>query len=167
MADEIRLEKIADDFVEIYLKEHPVMIYSLDTEIKEYVENEGLSKNRDDILREYLERKTSDRKIIDERINILDKTVYVRDNKSKLGNSILLLEYTQSIADPLIQELTRLVITSNKVRIRSFEELEDVELEDSIMPNEWIYHKDMNSTEVSDCVLQYYDNLKQEDDIDG
>jgi hypothetical protein len=167
MADEIRLEKIADDFVEIYLKEHPVMIYSLDTEIKEYVENEGLSKNRDDILREYLERKTSDRKIIDERINILDKTVYVRDNKSKLGNSILLLEYTQSIADPLIQELTRLVITSNKVRMRSFEELEDVKLEDSIMPNEWIYHKDMNSTEVSDCVLQYYDNLKQEDDIDG
>jgi hypothetical protein len=166
MADEIRLEKIADDFVEIYLKEHPVMIYSLDNEIEEYVENEGLSKIRDDILREYLEIKTNDRKIIDERINILDKTVYVRDNKSKLGNSILLLEYTQSIADPLIQELTRLVITSNKVRMRSFEELEDVKLENSIMPNEWIYHKQMNSTEVSDYVLQYYDNLKQEDDID-
>ncbi|MGA9843494.1 MAG: hypothetical protein WBQ25_14380 [Nitrososphaeraceae archaeon] len=143
-----------------------MMIFSLDTEIEEYVEKEGLNKIKDKILQEYWRRKTNDRKIIDERLNDLNKDLYEGFKDSGLGNGNLLLEYIQPITDPLIRELTRLVMISSNVRIRRFEELEDANLEDSIMPNEWIYHKDMNSTEASNYVLAYYDNLRQDDDLD-
>ena len=60
MSESTRLEKIADDFIETYLRGHPVMIYSLNTELEEYVENIKELKNNataDEILKEYLKSK--------------------------------------------------------------------------------------------------------------
>jgi hypothetical protein len=34
-----RLEKIADSFIDDYLKDHPIMFYSIDVELKEYLVN--------------------------------------------------------------------------------------------------------------------------------
>jgi hypothetical protein len=57
-------------------------------------------------------------------------------------------------------------LTNNNVRIRRFEELEDANLEDSTMPNECIYYKDLNSTEASNYVRTYYDDIRRDEDID-
>ena len=54
-----------------------------------------------------------------------------------------LLQYMQSTPDPLIQELMQLVVRNRKIRIRTMHELEDIEQADPIMPNKWIYHKDL------------------------
>ena len=52
MAEKTRLEEIADDFIENYLRNNPVMIYSLDMVLEDYVQNiEGID---DDKRREYL-----------------------------------------------------------------------------------------------------------------
>jgi hypothetical protein len=37
LANETRLEKIADDFIENYLRNNPVMVYSLDNQLEDYV----------------------------------------------------------------------------------------------------------------------------------
>ncbi len=160
-----RLEEIADNFIEDYLKDHPAMILSLDTEIEEYIENKELDKDIDRILQEYWERKTNDEKTI-ELLDQLNKGLYEESTDSEIGNSNLLLEYIQSIPDSFIRELTQLVLTSNNVRIRRFEELEDVDLEDPIMPNEWIYHKDMKPTDASNYVRSYYDDINRDKTLD-
>ena len=79
----------------------------------------------------------------------------------------MLLHYIRTIPDVIIGELIALVLTSRNIRIRRFEELEDANLEDPIMPNEWIYHKDTNSTESSNYVRTYYDDNRQDEEIDG
>jgi hypothetical protein len=33
-----KLEKIADSFVESYVRDHPIMFYSLDSELQEFLE---------------------------------------------------------------------------------------------------------------------------------
>ncbi len=43
------LEKLADDFIENYLRYNPVMIYSLDMQLEEYVQNiEEIEDKRDE-----------------------------------------------------------------------------------------------------------------------
>jgi hypothetical protein len=37
----------------------------------------------------------------------------------------------------------QLVVRNRKIRIRTMHELEDIEQADPIMPNKWIYHKDL------------------------
>jgi hypothetical protein len=160
-----RLEEIVDNFVEVYLKDHPVMILSLDTEIEDYLKGEELDKIKDRILLEYWGRKADDRKT-KERLNKLNKGLYEEPKDSELGDCNLLQYYMQSIPDHFIREVTQLVLSSNNVRIRRFEELEDANLEDPTMPNEWIYHKDMNSTEASEYV-RAYDDSNQDNDSDG
>ena len=52
------IEKVAEDFVQTTLKDHPVMLYELDTAISEYItNNEQIDKKLKDNsleLREYL-----------------------------------------------------------------------------------------------------------------
>jgi hypothetical protein len=45
-------------------------------------------------------------------------------------------------------------------------ELEDAELEDPIMPNKWIYHKDTPLKDVLKYILHEYERLKNEDELD-
>jgi hypothetical protein len=56
MAEITRLEKIADKYIEDYLKDHPINDFSLETDLEEYTENiEGKSE----ILQEYLKSERS------------------------------------------------------------------------------------------------------------
>jgi hypothetical protein len=53
-----RLEKIADSFIDTWLIDHPIMVYSLDIELNEYLENVHEIKDTNlcnDILRNTLE----------------------------------------------------------------------------------------------------------------
>ena len=77
-----------------------------------------------------------------------------------------LLLYVESITEPLIKELTVLVMTSDKVRMRRIDELENAEQEDPLMPNEWIYHKDFEYNKVLEYIRETYDVLRQEDEIE-
>jgi hypothetical protein len=53
-----------------------------------------------------------------------------------------LIAQAESIEDPLIYQLTHLILRSNKVRIETMNEIEEAELEDPVLPNKWIFHKD-------------------------
>jgi hypothetical protein len=94
--------------------------------------------SKDEILKEHSKIKGVDRAIIDKDLDILWK---FWGKTSEIEESNLLL-YFESMPDPFIKELTILVMTSDKVRMRRMDELEIAEQKDPLMPNEWIYHKD-------------------------
>ena len=77
-----------------------------------------------------------------------------------------LLAHVESIEDPLIYQLTHLVLRSNKVRIRKMHELEEAELDDPILPNKWIYHKDTPLKNVLNYILHEYEMFKNEDEME-
>ena len=66
-----RLERIADEFVESYLRNNPVMVYSLDTFLEDWVtqHREELEANNsltlDEILRQHLQNTTDYKDKID------------------------------------------------------------------------------------------------------
>ena len=68
--------------------------------------------------------------------------------------------------EPLIDELTQLVLRSKKVRIRRMHEIEEAVLEDPLLPNTWIYHKDSDLKQVLDDIFNEYDSFRIEDEID-
>lgn len=45
-------------------------------------------------------------------------------------------------------------------------ELEEAELEDPVMPNKWIYHKDTPIKDVLKYILREYDMFKNEDEME-
>jgi hypothetical protein len=59
-----------------------------------------------------------------------------------------------------------LVLRSKKVRIRPMPELEEAELEDPIMPNKWIYHKDTPIKNILNYILHEYEMFKNEDEME-
>ena len=77
-----------------------------------------------------------------------------------------LLAHVESIEDPLIYQLTHLVLRSNKVRIRKMHELEEAELDDPILPNKWIYHKHAPLKNVLNYILHEYEMFKNEDEME-
>lgn len=157
-----KFEKIADDFIENCLKEYPAMIYSLHDDIEEYMQEEQLNTFKD-VLSEYSKNKDEDREIAVEKLDILNKGLY--GNTSEIdGNNLLL--YVESITEPVIKELTVLVLTSDNVLMRKLDELENAEQEDPIIPNEWIYHKDLEYNKVLEYVREDYDQLRQECEIE-
>jgi hypothetical protein len=186
MSESTRLEKIADDFIETYLRDHPVMIYSLDTELEEYIENIQELKNSitaNEIRQEYSKskkKKTIDEEINNELINAGDKIhdkIHNIEEQSlnapyRLSDShndeespdTSLLQYMQSAPDPLIYDLMQLVVRNHKIRIRTMHELEDIEQEDLIMPNKWIYHKDLSLSKMKKYIVDYNDTLRKEDE---
>jgi hypothetical protein len=46
-----RLEKIADEYIEDYLKDHPINDFSLESDLEEYTEN---IQGKNETLQEYL-----------------------------------------------------------------------------------------------------------------
>jgi hypothetical protein len=157
-----QLEKIADDFIESYLKETPEMVYLLYETLQEYIQEQQLNMSKDEILKEHSKIKAVDRAITDEDLDILER---FWGKTSEIEESNLLL-YFQSMPDPFIKELTALVMTSDKVKMRGMDELEIAEQEDPLMPNEWIYHKDSDPNKVSEYILEEYDMLRQEAEIE-
>jgi len=53
---------------------------------------------------------------------------------------------------------------SNKARIRKMHEIEQAELDDPVMPNKWIYHKDAPLKNVLNYILHEYEMFRNEDD---
>jgi hypothetical protein len=171
MSEITRLEKIANNFIETYLRDNPVMIFSLDTELESYTEDiEELNdeKSRTEILREYLKNKTNDEEINSELINAADKALnpsYNNNYEEEMPDDNLLY-YMQNIEDHIIYELAQLVLRSDKVRIRTMHELEEAQQDDPIMPNKWIYHKNSDLNEVLNYIRNVYDEFRIEDEID-
>jgi hypothetical protein len=154
MTEITRLEKIANNFIETYLRDNPVMTFSLATELESFTEDiEELNdeKSRAEILTEYFKNKTNDEEINSELINAAGRD---------------LLEYMESIEDHVIYELAQLVLRSDKVRIRTMHELEEAQQDDPIMPNKWIYHKNSDLKDVLNYIRDVYDEFRIEDEID-
>ena len=148
MTERTRLEKIANNFIETYLRDNPIMIFSLDTELESYakdIEELNDEKSRAEILTEYLKNKTNDEEINSELINAADKALnpVYNNNYDQEMHDDNLLYYMQNNDDPLIYELAQLVLRSDKIRIKTMRELEEAEQDDPIMLNKWVYH--MNS----------------------
>jgi hypothetical protein len=169
MTEETRLEKISDDFIENYLRDNPVMIYSLDKQLEDYVQHTGgIVDKRDEISTEHYKKRGLDKDVDNELINAAEKVLNgtTSDSYDKEKPDMTLIAQVESIEDPLIYQLTHLVLRSNKVRIRTMHELEEAELEDPIMPNRWIYHKDTPLKNVTGYILREYEMFKNEDEME-
>jgi hypothetical protein len=154
MTEITRLEKIANNFIETELKNYHLIVYHLGIELQDYIKNiEELNdkKTGTEILREYLKIKPSDEEIDNEIINA--------DGDRDLLDLMRLLS-----EEPLIYELTQLVLRSKKVRIRRMHEIEKAGLEDPLLHNTWIYHKDSDLKQVLDDIVNEYDSFRIEDE---
>lgn len=60
----------------------------------------------------------------------------------------------------------QLVVRNHKIRIGTIHELEDIEQEDLIMPNKWIYHKDLSLSKMKKYIVDYNDTLRKEDEME-
>jgi hypothetical protein len=141
------------------------MVFSLETELQDHIENiEELNDEKmlNEILSEYLKNKTNDEEIDAELINAADKLDATDEERPDLD----LLVDMQSIEDPITYELAQLVLRSDQVRIRTMHELEEAGLEDPILPNKWIYHKDSDLNEVLEYIVNEYDSFRMEDEYE-
>jgi hypothetical protein len=155
MSEITTLEKIANNFIETELKNYHLIVYHLGIELQDYIKNiEELNdkKTGTEILREYLKIKPSDEEIDNGIINAG-------------GDRDLLDLMRLPSEEPLICELTQLVLRSKKVR--RMHEIEKAGLEDPLLPNTWIYHKDSDLKQVLDDIVNEYDSFRIEDEIDG
>lgn len=176
MGTKTTLEMITDNFVDDYLRNNPIMVYSLDTYLADWVadhEKELEAHNNltlDEILTQHLKIRSNDKQIDNEIINAAEKVMNALtsdsfDNKEMPDTT--LIAQVESIEDHLIYQMTHLVLRSDKVRIKIMNELEAGELEDPILPNKWIYHKDTPVDYVINCVLHEYEMLKNEDEMEN
>jgi hypothetical protein len=169
MTEETRLEKIADDFIENYLRDNPVMIYSLDKQLEDYVQHTGgIEDKRDEISKEHYRKRGFDKDVDNELINAAEKILNgtTSDSYDNEMPDTTLIAQVESIEDPLIYQLTHLVLRSTRVRIRTMHELEEAELEDPVMPNKWVYHKDTPIKNVLNYILHEYEMFKNEDEME-
>lgn len=172
MDNRTKLETIADHFIEDYLRSNPIMVYSLDTYLADWIadhEKELEANNNltlDEILMQHLKIRSNVKYIDHKIINAGEKVMNALTSNSfddKEMPDTTLIEQVESIEDPLIYQLTHLVLRSNKVRIETMNEIEEAELEDPVLPNKWIFHKDAPRRDVIDYILRQYEMLKNED----
>jgi len=167
------LEEIADHFIEDVLGDHPITMYFLDDELREYLSskrnryNEYLKQIAEEDRRgkEAMHNMTT-KELADAVLKAYELPQY--EGEEELLNTMK-QEYLQSISargDLLLRKLTQLVMESDKVRIRIIHELEEAEQEDVYMPNVWAYHKNCKSKDVVDYILDEYDFFRQEDEIE-
>jgi hypothetical protein len=133
------------------------MVYSLDTNLADWVaeyeeELKAISKlTMEEILSQHMRIRSNDKQIDNEIINATEKVMNAITsgflNYNEMPDTTLIAQ-VESIEDPLIYQLTHLVLRSSKVRIKTMSELEETELEDPILPNKWIYHKDTQLKDV-------------------
>jgi hypothetical protein len=175
MDSRTELEIIADDFIEDYLLNNPVMVYSLDAFLEEWIADhrKELEVNNnltlEEILSQHLRIRSNDKEIDNEIINAAEKVLNAATSDSSGDGEMpdtTLIAQVESIEDPLIYQLTHLVLRSNKVRIRAMHELEEAELEDPVIPNKWVYHKDTPIRNVLNYILHEYEMFKNEDETE-
>lgn len=175
MNSETRLEKYANSFIDEYLADHPIMLYSLNEEVEEFLENvEELKdpKVKNNILQEYnnsAKKKGIDEEINNELINASEKVTFPSSSEDDFH---LLnydkLAYLQSEAgDPFMYDLIQLIVRNDKVRIRMMKEIIEAEQDDPYMPDEWIYHKDLKLSDVLKYIRNDLDDLRKEDSFNS
>src|SRR5919106_2116717 len=113
------LEIIANDFIEDYLLNNPVMVYSLDTSLEEWIADhrKELEVNSnltlEEILSQHLQIRSNDKEIDNEIINTAEKVLNAATSDSYGDGEIpdtILIAQVESIEDPLIYQLTHLVL---------------------------------------------------------
>jgi hypothetical protein len=169
-----KLEELADRFIDSYLKDHPIMIYILDGELEEFLEDVEELKNQEylnQILQDYFKtekKKVIDQEIYGEIINAAEKVLNPSGEENDEDDylNIPLLELMRSCADLLVYELMQLVVRDNKVRIREIHELEETQQEDPYSPNRWIYHKSWNLKKVLNYIRQYNEGITKNDELE-
>jgi hypothetical protein len=132
MDSKTRLESIADKFVEDYLRNNPIMVYSLDTFLGDWIayHRKELEENNNHTLEEILSQhlrirsnyKEIDYEIINAAEKVLNAATFDSYGDGEIPDTTLIAQ-VESIEDPLIYQLTHLVLRSNKVRIRPMREL--------------------------------------------
>jgi ferritin-like metal-binding protein YciE len=140
------------------------MVYSLDKQIEDYIQHtEGIEDKRDEISMEHYRKRGLDKDVDNELINAGERILNADTSDTEVPDTTLIAQ-VESIEDLLIYQLTNLVLRSNKVRIETMNEIEQAELEDPVLPNKWIFHKDAHRREVIDNILRQYEMLKNEDE---
>lgn len=65
--------------------------------------------------------------------------------------------------DPLLVDgIIRIIQNDERVIVRNMKEIEMEELDDNVMPNEWIYHRDASPREVHDYIVNVYEELNKD-----
>jgi hypothetical protein len=143
------------------------MIYSLDKQLEDYIVHaEGIEGKRNEISTEHYRKRGLDKDVDNELINAAEKVLNAATSDSYSDGEMpdtTLIAHVESIEDPLIYQVTHLVLRSNKVRIETMNEIEEAELEDPVLPNKWIFHKGAPRGNVVDYILRQYEMLKNED----
>jgi hypothetical protein len=105
-----KLEMIADDFVEDYLLNNPIMVYSLETYLEEWIADHRKElevKNNhtlEEILSQHLRIRSNDKEIDNEIINAADKVLNTATSNSSDDREMpdtTLIAQVESIEDPV------------------------------------------------------------------
>jgi hypothetical protein len=73
-------------------------------------------------------------------------------------------EYTENLEeDQTLYYLVHLVLKNNNVRTKRIDKIEE-ELDDPVIPNIWVYHKDSDWDKVLEHIKNIYDLLRREDE---
>lgn len=119
MDSKTTLESIADKFVEDYLRNNPIMVYSLDTFLEDWIADhrkeleENNNHTLEEILSQHLRIRSNDKEIDNEIINAAEKVLNAATSDSYGDGEIpdtTLIAQVESIEDPLIYQLTHLVL---------------------------------------------------------
>jgi hypothetical protein len=97
-----RFEKIADNFIETVLRDRPIMIYDIVSEVEEYIATiDDFKENNSKMLLDYFKNKTNQEEINNEIINALNYSdkqleeatnISPEDNKQMLSTSVAVNE---------------------------------------------------------------------------
>jgi hypothetical protein len=160
------LDEIADRFIEDILGEYPIMMYSLDYELKEYLPTVKEHKYRDSLKQIVIENRRATNELTDAFLKTNELQEYMDDEKLLNEMKREYFQYISASGRPLLAKLIQLVMNSAKVRVRIMHELQEMEQDDDYMPNVWISHRNWKSKDVMDYVIKVYDSTRQEDEIE-
>lgn len=166
------IEKIAGDFVQEVLKNHPVEIFLIEIDVSDFIHEKEISVDQlNECLKQYLDSKNETieiKKVINEKLLSTSKYLNRVDEVY-----IDVIDYTQIIAnnvetipDPIIRELVQLILSDERVKIRIMYEIEDMEQDDPWSSDIWLYHRDSNLDDVINHIRDLNDIFRQDDEMD-
>jgi hypothetical protein len=166
------IEKIADDFVQEVLKDHPIEIILIEIDVSDFIDDKNISADQlNEHLKQHLDSKKEN---IDMKKVIHEKLLSTSKYQSKVDEEYRdVIDYTQIIAnnvetipDPIIGEIVQLLLSDERVKIRIMYEIEDMEQDDLWSSDIWFYHRDSNLNDVINYIRDLNDILRQYDEMD-
>lgn len=168
----IKIEKIANQFVEGYLKEVPVGFYDLDLAVYEFIER-ITELNKKKILKEYETKRdsTSIKAQLCEKLHEsedlsmtdTDKVTEKSPAMNYLGNlQDPELEYLEQISkfDPLVSAVLNLILLNDKVKVKGLLQYIEIDMNEPNFRDTWVYHSDWTFRKVLDHIARWQELIK-------